>query len=86
MGSFLLGDTFYTSDFGFTSASCAIAAGACARILSANPTLTWHEVRSLIATTCRKVDAGGGSYDDRGRSPYYGFGCLDLAGALALAY
>jgi subtilisin family serine protease len=85
VGSFLLGDTFYTSEFGFTSASCAIAAGACARILVANPTLSWQEVRDLIGRSCRKIDEDGGSYDERGRSPYYGFGCLDLAGALALA-
>lgn len=77
IGSFLLGDTFYTTDFGFTSAACAIAAGVCARILSANPSLTCHDVRDVIAQSCRKIDADGGSYDDRGHSPYYGFGCLD---------
>ena len=42
VGSFLLGDTFYTSDFGFTSAACAIVAGVCAQILAANPSLTWR--------------------------------------------
>jgi len=78
VGSFLLGDTFYTGDFGFTSAACAIVAGACARILSANPSLTWREVREVIAQSCQKVDESGGSYDQRGHSPYYGFGRLDL--------
>jgi subtilisin family serine protease len=85
IGSFLLGDTFYTADFGFTSAACAIAAGVCARILSANPSLTCHDVRDVIAQSCRKIDAEGGSYDERGHSPYYGFGCLDPARAVDIA-
>jgi subtilisin family serine protease len=83
-GSFLLGETFYTNDFGFTSAACAIAAGVCAQILAIDPTLTWREVRSLAARACIKIDAGGGSYDERGHSPYYGFGRLDPALALEL--
>ena len=78
VGSFLLGDTFYTSDFGFTSAACAIVAGVCAQILAANPSLTCREVRDLIAKSCRRIDEAGGSYDERGHSPYYGFGRLDL--------
>lgn len=86
IGSFLLGDTFYTTDFGFTSAACAIAAGVCAQILFANPSLTWLGVRELIAQSCAKIDAAGGSYDDRGHSPYYGFGRLDRVRALDLAY
>jgi subtilisin family serine protease len=85
IGSFLLGDTFYTNDFGFTSAACAIAAGVCARILSANPNLTCHDVREVIAQSCRKIDAEGGSYDERGHSPYYGFGCLDPVRAVDIA-
>lgn len=85
IGSFLLGDTFYTSDFGFTSAACAIAAGVCARILAVNPSLTWRDVRDVIARSCRKIDADGGSYDERGHSPYYGYGCLDLPRALEIA-
>jgi len=85
IGSFLLGHTFYTDDFGFTSAACAIAAGVCAQILSANPDLTWRGVRDVIARSCRKIDADGGSYDERGHSPYYGFGRLDPARAIDIA-
>jgi hypothetical protein len=85
IGSFRLGDTFYTDDFGFTSAACAIAAGVCARILSANPRLTWQDVRTVIARSCRKVDVDTGSYDERGWSPYYGYGCLDLGCAIDIA-
>lgn len=85
IGSFLLGNTFYTHDFGFTSAACAIAAGVCARILAANPSLTWRDVRDVIARSCSKIDPDGGSYDPRGHSPYYGYGRLNTVGALELA-
>lgn len=85
IGSFLLGDTFYTADFGFTSAACAVAAGVCGQILSVNPSLTWRGVREVIAQSCRKIDADGGSYDERGHSPYYGYGRLDLPRALEIA-
>ena len=79
IGSFLLGDTYYSGDFGFTSAAAAIVAGICARILAANPELTCREVREVIASSCLKIDEAGGSYDERGHSPYYGFGRLDLS-------
>ena len=85
IGSFLLGNTFYTDDFGFTSAACAIAAGVCAQILSVNPNLTSRGVRDVVAQSCRKIDAEGGSYDERGHSPYYGFGCLDPVRAVDIA-
>jgi subtilisin family serine protease len=85
IGSFLLGDTFYTNDFGFTSAACAIAAGVCAQILSVNSTLTSREVRDVVAQSCRKIDVEAGSYDERGHSPYYGFGCLDPVRAVDIA-
>jgi subtilisin family serine protease len=85
IGSFLLGDTFYTSDFGFTSAACAVAAGVCAQILSVNPSLTSRGVRDVIAQSCRKIDTDSGSYDERGHSPYYGYGCVDLTRALEIA-
>ena len=85
IGSFLLGDTFYTNDFGFTSAACAVAAGVCARVLTVNPSLTWRDVREVIARSCSKIDPEGGSYDARGHSPYYGFGRVNTVGALELA-
>jgi subtilisin family serine protease len=85
IGSFLLGETFYTTDFGFTSASCAIAAGVCAQILSINPDLTSQGVRDMVAQACCKIDADGGSYDERGHSPLYGFGRLDPARAVEIA-
>jgi subtilisin family serine protease len=85
VGSFLLGETFYTADFGFTSAACAVAAGVCARILSVNPQLTWRGVRDVIAESCRKIDCDSAVYDGRGHSEYYGYGCLDLPRAIQIA-
>ena len=85
VGSFLLGNTFYTTDFGFTSAACAIVAGVCAQILSVNPGLTSRGVREVVAQACCKIDAEGGSYDRRGHSRYYGFGRLDAARAVEIA-
>ena len=82
VGSFLDGDAFYTDDFGFTSAACAIAAGVCARILAVDPTLTGLEVRALVAHSCERIDIVGGSYDERGHSPLYGFGRVSLDRAL----
>jgi subtilisin family serine protease len=86
VGSFLLGDTFYTDEFGFTSAACAVAAGVCAQILSANSGLTSLEVREIVADSCRKIDVEGGSYDAKGHSPLYGYGRLDAEGAIELAH
>jgi len=82
VGSFLLGDTYYTDDFGFTSAAAAIVAGICARILAANPDLTSREVREVIAASCLRIDEAGGSYDDRGHSPFYGFGRVDVSAVI----
>jgi subtilisin family serine protease len=84
VGSFLIGDTFYTR-FGFTSAACAAVAGICALILSANPGLTSREVKDVLARSCRKIDASGGSYDGNGHSPLYGFGRPDPLRAVKLA-
>jgi len=82
VGSFRNGDAFYTDDFGFTSAACAIAAGVCARVLAVDPSLTGLDVRAIIAQSCERIDADGGTYDERGHSPLYGFGRVDLDRAL----
>lgn len=84
-GSFELGQTWYTRSFGFTSAACAAVAGLCALIVSANPALTALEVREVLRESCDKVDLAGGSYDERGHSPFYGFGRPEPARAVALA-
>jgi len=84
-GSLLLGESFYSSAFGFTSAACAIVAGACALILSTNPELTSAEVKDVLRASCERVDIEGGSYDADGHSPYYGYGRPDIGYAVRLA-
>ena len=84
VGSFLLGDTFYTR-FGFTSAACAAVAGIAALILSAAPGLRADEVKSLLARACIPIDVAHGDYDSAGHSPLYGFGRADPRNAVALA-
>lgn len=61
----------YTSSFNGTSSAAPNAAGVVALILSANPNLTYRDVRHIIASTSTKVDAnnapvvlnvGGGTF------------------------
>lgn len=85
VGSFLLGDTFYTR-FGFTSAACAAVAGIAALILSAAPHLRAGEVRSLLASACIPIDVEQGEYDSAGHSPVYGYGRVDPRRAVSLAH
>lgn len=85
MGSVAEGEVFYTKGFGFTSAACAVVAGICALIVTANPRLTAAEVRAVLRESCDKVDIESGTYDERGHSPLYGYGRPDAARALRLA-
>jgi subtilisin family serine protease len=85
IGSYLLGETFYTRSFGFTSASCAAVAGICALIVSANSRLTAHEVKLVLARSCKKIDVEHGAYDASDRSPYYGFGVPEPLRAVEIA-
>ena len=84
-GSLLDGEAFYTTRFGFTSAACAAVAGICALIVSANPELTSTEVKDVLRDSCEKIDVDGGTYDERGHSPLYGYGRPDVARAVRLA-
>lgn len=47
----------YTSGFNGTSAATPTISGAVALILSANPNLTWRDVRYILAKTATKVDS-----------------------------
>lgn len=64
----------YTDDFGGTSSSCPGVAGTVALMLSANPDLSWKQVREIIKETCEKIDKAGGKYDSHGHSKFYGYG------------
>ena len=85
VGSLLDGEAFYTTRFGFTSAACAAVAGICALIVSANPEATATEVKHILRDSCEKIDLEGGTYDERGHSPLYGYGRPDVAHAVRLA-
>lgn len=85
IGSFLLGETFYSYTVGHTSTAAAGVAGLCALMLCVNPNLTWQEVKQVLRDSCVKIDRENGSYDPRGRSPYYGYGRPDAARAVQLA-
>lgn len=47
----------YFSYFGGSSAATPIVSGSIALILEANPTLTWRDVKHVLATTARQIDA-----------------------------
>ena len=86
-GKTALGDAagHYTGTFGGTSSACPGAAGVAALVLSANPDLGREAVRDILARCCDRIDPERGAYDARGRSPFYGFGRLNAARAVALA-
>jgi subtilisin family serine protease len=65
----------YAEYFGGTSASCPIAAGVAALILSVEPNLTGDEVRHFLERSAK--DLG-----DPGRDDYYGWGRVDARAAL----
>jgi subtilisin family serine protease len=50
-------DCNYTSTMNGTSSAAPNTSGAVAMIMSANPALTWRDVRHVLATTASKVDA-----------------------------
>ena len=79
------GMTYLTTRFGFTSAACAAVAGICALIVSANPELTSDQVKQVLRDSCDKIDLEGGTYDERGHGPLYGYGRPDVARAVCLA-
>ena len=67
-----------------TSASCPLAAGVCALILSANPKLTSTEVREILESTADKI-GGSNNYDDDGYSLRFGYGRVNAENAVAEA-
>ena len=75
----------YTNSFGGTSSACPGAAGVAALVLSVNPALKWHEVKTLLKNSCDRIDPQNGRYDANGHSPLYGYGRLNAATAVGLA-
>jgi subtilisin family serine protease len=75
----------YTDSFGGTSSACPGAAGVAALVLSKNPELRWDQVRDVLRRSADPIDKRGGRYDERGRSPFYGYGRLNARRAVELA-
>jgi alpha-tubulin suppressor-like RCC1 family protein len=65
----------YTEYVGGTSASCPIAAGVAALLLSLEPNLTDDEVRHFLERSAKDLGAPG-------RDDYYGYGRVDARAAL----
>ena len=72
----------YCDDFGGTSSSCPGAAGIAALMLSANPDLTWLQVKDILKDSCEKIDTANGQYNSNGYSKFYGFGKPDAEKAV----
>ena len=75
----------FTFEFGGTSSACPFAAGVAGLILSANPTLTAAEVRTVIKASASKIDPVWGKWDTQGHSPYYGDGLVNAYVAVKMA-
>jgi hypothetical protein len=79
----------YQASFSGTSASCPMAAGVMALILSVNPTLVETDARKILESTCTKV--GGYSYVSNSTQPNgtwsneLGYGRIDANAAVAAA-
>jgi subtilisin family serine protease len=87
--------TDYAWSFGGTSHSAPTVAGAIALVLSAQPGLTWIEVRDILRASCARIDNGQANAVGQWRdldldgvkeySQWYGAGRLDVAAAVTLA-
>ncbi len=76
----------YTRHFNGTSASCPVAAGVAALIISANQNLTVGQVRTLIEQTADKVDpANAGYHPIAERSVSHGYGRINAGLAVRAA-
>lgn len=74
--------TDYDSSFSGTSASCPLAAGVGALVLSVNTNLTASQVRAILRGTADQI--GGVSYTN-GLNPYYGYGRVNAYQAVLAA-
>ena len=88
----------YYANFGGTSAATPAVAGVAALLRSANPDLTWRDLKLILAASARKNDPVNPGWEegarkylaDSGTDTYqfnheYGFGMVDAEAAIALA-
>ena len=79
----------YRPDFGGTSGATPIAAGVVALMLQANPSLSWRDIRWILASTARSVsnaaETGASAIGHGVYSHKTGFGLIDANAAVAMA-
>jgi subtilisin-like proprotein convertase family protein len=79
----------YTNTFSGTSSAAPLAAGVIALVLEARPTLTWRDLRIILAQSARKNDPGNAEWTVNGGlfniNHNYGFGVADANAAVTLA-
>lgn len=84
-----LGNVNYTNAYGGTGAAAALASGAIALILEANPELSWRDVKLILAQSARKNDPADSDWAVNAAglniNHKYGFGALNAAAAVELA-
>ncbi len=90
------GGHLYTDEFGGTSAATPIVSGVAALLRTANSSLTWRDLKLILAASARKNDADNtgwaqGALEYGSDSEHYffnheyGFGVVDAGAAVALA-
>lgn len=79
----------YRHDFSGTSASTPMVSGVVALMLSANPSLTWRDVRIILARTARRNSPGDPGWQTNAAGlavhPQFGFGVADADAAVRMA-
>lgn len=75
----------YRNNFGGTSGSAPIAAGAGALVLSQAEHLTWRGVKAILQRSADPIDFENGLYNEHGFSPWYGYGKVNAGAAVELA-
>ena len=86
----------YVDDFSGTSAAAPVVSGVAALVRAANTSLTWRDVKLILAASARKNDASNTGWE-QGALKYrsatehywfnheYGFGMVDAAAAVTMA-
>ncbi|MBI4638792.1 MAG: S8 family serine peptidase [Candidatus Rokubacteria bacterium] len=77
----------YTNTFGGTSSAAPLLSGVVALVLAENPSLTWRDVKHLLARSSVRINPTDTGWTT-GALPHnenFGFGLVDAAAAVALA-